>query len=155
MRKLMVVAGAFSIAMPLTFLIPGTASAATCSGYGCDGVSATASGCSSDAYTAEQVNVYDSHESGIELGYVQLRYSPSCRTVWAKTVNFNEGYVAAVVHRNSDGVTESCSGGTYSSSYGGWACQTNMLYDGNVTSYAWGELEDSLGYDITAQTSSY
>jgi hypothetical protein len=62
-----------------------------------------------------------------------------------------------VVHRNSDGAQESCAGGSgsYSSGYGGYACQTNMLYDANVTSYAVGTLTDSLGIEVELQTSSY
>lgn len=151
MRKMVLFAAAFSLAAPLAFLAPGTASATTCSptqtGKQCDGQSPTGTGCSVGAYTAEQVTAYD---SGYEIGWVQLRYSPACRTVWAKVlalypspvINGIQTYSGGVIHRNSDNVEISCPTVNFNTGDNGWECETNMLYDASVTSFAKGILMD-------------
>jgi hypothetical protein len=57
-------------------------SAKGCLGAGCDGGWPVPSGCSAGAYTVFQVSRYDFTSRTTVT--VQLRYSPGCRSVWAK-----------------------------------------------------------------------
>jgi hypothetical protein len=58
-----------------------SASAATCSGHGCDYQDPTATGCSSGAYTVTSAPVT---YNGIQYGTVELRWSPTCQTNWSR-----------------------------------------------------------------------
>jgi hypothetical protein len=120
---------------------------ATCSGYGCDNQNPYGAGCFTGSYVAESAQI------GPTTAEIYLHYSPSCRTVWAsivnappQTVNNAGGY--ADVHRNSDNHRLSCNAGYQTS------CYTNMLYDGNVTSHAYGTIDT--GYEIySAYTANF
>lgn len=81
------------------------ARAATCSGYGCDGRDPDATGCSSGAYTANSVNVYDFNHGNQYLGTIELRYSPACGTNWSRVTSaVGVTYLQAIVQRMSDHV---------------------------------------------------
>jgi hypothetical protein len=56
--------------------------AATCSGYGCDYQDPVATGCSSGAYTVTSAAIT---YQGVTYGTVELRWSPTCQTNWART----------------------------------------------------------------------
>jgi hypothetical protein len=56
--------------------------AATCSGYGCDGQDPLASGCNTGAYTVASAPIT---YQGVTYGTVELRWSPTCQTNWART----------------------------------------------------------------------
>ena len=167
MRRSLLAALAMTLAAGVAFLAPATASAATaavsCSGYGCDGTDPSATGCAATAITAEQKDAYEANGSGYEIGYVQLRYSTACRTVWARLVVFYpdpqifEGQGSAF--RNSDHQNENCYATTddYSSSMDGYTCYTPQEYDGGVTSAAYATLYDpSTGNEnMQIHTASY
>jgi hypothetical protein len=114
----------------------GRVPSATCSGYGCDNQNPYGAGCFTGSYVAESAPVGPAGSTAA----IYLHYSPSCRTVWAsivnappQTVNNAGGY--ADVHRNSDNHRLSCNAGYKTS------CYTNMLYDGGVTSHAYGTID--------------
>jgi hypothetical protein len=165
MRRSSLAALAMALAAGVAFLVPATASAAPavgCSGYGCDGTDPSGTGCAATAITAETKNAYESNGSGYEIGYVQLRYSTACRTVWARIVVFYtnpqefEGQGSAF--RNSDHQNENCyaTSADYSSSMDGYTCYTPQEYDGGVTSAGYGIIYDpSTGNSVEIHTASY
>lgn len=123
--------------------------AATCSGHGCDHQNPYGAGCSNGSEI-----IYDEQLNGA-TAHVRLWYSPSCRTVWASIYDApapdgtGEGY--AEIHRNSDGLTLECQ-----VQQGDNNCYTNMLYDGGVTSYAYGYYNDGDPGEIgSASTPSF
>lgn len=114
-----------------------------------DGQSPYYNNCASSAYTARSAYLKD--PSGNVVGIVELRYSPTCRTVWARVTDYlsNNGYIPGVqgtvdayVHRNSDGRQESCT----STQVGQTSCYTPMLDDAGVTSYAHGDVDISAAW---------
>ncbi|MEZ0064617.1 hypothetical protein ABIA32_000605 [Streptacidiphilus sp. MAP12-20] len=120
-----------------------------------DGADPNGSGCSADAITAASVPLGNGGYS--VYGTMELRYSPYCRTVWARV--WSDGTeLFAQVHRNSDDATQSCGTPTWSSSAGRYYCYTAMLNDANVTSYAWGYASYYPGpgdASVTGHTSNY
>jgi hypothetical protein len=60
------------------------AAAATCSGSGCNGLSATTTGCINDAYIVSEADIYDSFSSDY-VGEIDLWWSPTCSAGWAHT----------------------------------------------------------------------
>jgi hypothetical protein len=127
----------------------------TCSGTGCDGKSPETTGCATGAGSYETAALSGTDPTtGIPIsGLIELRYSPTCRTAWAR-IQVYDTYptsTEAQIFRSSGG-SESCYILSYSSSLGSYTCYTAMLYDGGVTSYAIGEVDNYLAY---AQTGSY
>ena len=117
---------------------------AACSGYTCDGKDPA-------VYCNDGVTVAS---TGVGPAYLELRYSPTCRSVWARISN--AGYDPASqlagwaqIHRNSDGRAYRCS--VYSGSTG---CYTMMLNDANVTSYAEGWYDSGVR-EYYSRTTSY
>ncbi|MER7848145.1 DUF2690 domain-containing protein [Kitasatospora sp. NPDC096077] len=131
---------------------PAAPAAPARSGHGWDGVSPFGSVCGNDATTARQATIY--HGNAI-TGYVQLRYSPTCRTVWGRVISYYNkgiGQKAGVTRR--DGAGQTCSYAAYSDSLKGYSCFTNMLYDGGSVSGAYGEAPNwyNGGTDYAATT---
>jgi hypothetical protein len=102
----------------------------------------------SRTFTARTANVVipSGTYRGRVLGRIELRYSPTCRTVWGRIVNYMN-YVPGdqhspwpFIHRNSDGKEY---GRVACDRYSGTnvVCWTRMLNDTNVTSYAYGEID--------------
>ncbi|WP_377273166.1 DUF2690 domain-containing protein [Peterkaempfera sp. SMS 1(5)a] len=121
----------------------GTASAGVGS-YPYDGQDPSASGCNNGAITVSSANV----GAGATI---LLRYSPSCRTVWAhiegaapKTQDNAGG--SALIYRETDGAGIRCYSGTSTS------CYTPMLYDAGMTSHATGTNDP--GWQIYSNTTS-
>jgi hypothetical protein len=97
---------------------PSAASAATCSGHGCDNKDPNATGCASGANSLGSRNVVD---TGIIIGVVEARYSPACGTRWVRTTSFfGVKYLQAVMSPVAGGTV--AADGYYSSVW------TNMLY---------------------------
>lgn len=130
---------------------PGTSAArvvplVTCSGHGCDGTNPDSTGCSAGAITA---SIASGTITNIFIGaaytvLVELRYSPTCRTVWAR-VKTNDPVATeqGIIHRNSDGRQAGCGPGTFPPIDGSlFGCFTTQLYDGGVTSSAEGIVTD-------------
>jgi hypothetical protein len=87
---------------------------------------------------------------------VYLYYSPSCRTVWASIMYWGSaqpGTCYVKVQRNSD--NRALYDGVAKDPFVTvWVGETNMLYDADVTSYAWGYCEVN-GRTYRGGTSSY
>jgi Protein of unknown function (DUF2690) len=76
-----------ALSLSATMVAAATASpagAASCSGDSCSGRDPQASGCSSDAYTAYSTNLGSAQ--------LQLRWSPSCQTNWARLIVYPQGW---------------------------------------------------------------
>ncbi|MFB7448060.1 DUF2690 domain-containing protein [Streptomyces sp. NPDC056194] len=125
----------------------GTANA---SGYGwADPIS---SGCSNDAYTARSSALLDNDE---HIGTIELRYRPTCRTVWARV--YSQGpELWAQVKRKQDSATTFRENAQWSATKGQYHCYTAMLNDAGYLSYAEGYATASgrYGWDQTI-TGSY
>ncbi|MFI6762831.1 DUF2690 domain-containing protein [Micromonospora sp. NPDC050417] len=74
-----------ALALGLLFAVAGvdavtnSAQAATCWGDYCSGQDPQAAGCGTDAYTVASARI-----PGTFSSYVELRWSPSCKTNWAR-----------------------------------------------------------------------
>jgi Protein of unknown function (DUF2690) len=147
-----------AVAAVVVSTIVGIAPSASAADLPYDGQWPDQSGCASTGITAASKSIYDME--GVKVGLIELRYSTSCRTAWARIRSFITDYggqgESAYVHRNSDGKTFGCTSNVYSSALGAYSCYTPMVYDGGVTSYAQGSSPGSGGGLLfTAFTSSY
>lgn len=131
--RALVVVGLLAVGVGLT----AAPAASATSGYGYDGLWPDLAGCASSSWTAKQATIYQGNAT---VGYVQLRYSNSCRTAWARVISYYNNGVGEVagVQRYSDNLTYSCNSYNYSSSLGGYSCYTRMVYDGGELSRASG-----------------
>lgn len=129
MRKAVIPVIAFAVAAPIVLLanIPeahAAASATTCYASSCTGKVAASTTCASDAEVVEQANIGS-------IGYVQLEYSPTCRSTWARVIEdiaaVKPSWAAsAVVKSSSSSIPlEGCSG----SGAAGTGCNTPMIDD--------------------------
>ncbi len=133
----------------------GPASATTISQSTIDGKHPRDMGCRADQKVIYHVLI---KHSGTTYGYVDLMASTYCHAVWAHvhgvTPVSNQTYVPhGHVHRNSDGKNSpTCTAGE-----GEQDCYTTMLWDKNVTSYAYGEIDPNgaIGQPYSATTPSY
>ncbi len=123
-----------------------------------DNVDPESTSCVDDAVTVDSVDLYG-YAFG-EADYVatlDLRYSPSCRTVWARITTLEGLYAAGDweggqcwIHRNSDGAEledSHCSSDHT-------VCYTNMLDDADVSCYAYGTVDSIYGIAV-GQTLNY
>lgn len=82
-------------AAALSLASPAQASAATqsvgCYGDYCSGQDPMATNCAADAYTVASAGVYGTYGQQ----YVEIRWSPTCKTNWARA-NFPTGNIKAV-----------------------------------------------------------
>ena len=122
-----------------------------------DGVDPRDTSCNADAKTvASAVIDFEGHR----LGSIELRYSPSCRTAWARLDNDMDhvpgdahGGFADIV-RESDGLTYSCSSPPGDDT----TCWTEMVDDAGTTAHAYGSIDPypTHGYGTAeARTKSY
>jgi hypothetical protein len=141
---------ALTASAALTVLSTGTAHAAA---Y--DNTDPASTGCANTAKTVASAPIYDVSGSS-EIGYIELRYSTGCQTIWARVTTFggyvpgDHGIATATIHRNSDGAELSA---TFSYA-GQTSVYSNQLNDSGVTSYAYGEIDDGVAFDH-ARTTSY
>lgn len=139
-----------AVAAALTLATAGLVSASPVSAATYDGQTAgVGNSCDRSAVTVRQADIGT-------LGWVELRYSTTCLTTWARVYSYN-GYqpsvaydASAVIHRNSDGRQYSCAFSYAGQTY----CYTPMVNDNGVTSYAWGEIDSGM-YWYEGQTTSY
>jgi hypothetical protein len=129
----------FAAAAPLFFLVkvPLAQAATTCYAGGCNGQLAANTTCAADSYVAEQANIIQPGGTTV-IGNIQLKYSPSCRTTWARVIG-NEGYTtdppwAEAISSSSSIDDPTCTG----SGAPGTGCNTTMIDDLGLTSVARG-----------------
>lgn len=108
------------------------AQAATCSGYGCDGLDPNATGCSAGANDTASTYLYNA--SGSVVGLPELRYSSTCGTNWTRVTSYVgvRGLYARVT-RESDGRSYA-DVGNYQ------VIWSNMVYADGITACATGEI---------------
>jgi hypothetical protein len=132
-RKVLIPAIAFSAAIPLFLLgnIPEAHAATSCYGPQCTGKLAANTTCASDGEVVEQATIYDVI-TGADIGYIQLKYSPSCRATWARVIADEaaaSGSVgtttARVISSDSSISVPACNG----SGVAGTGCNTEMIDD--------------------------
>jgi uncharacterized protein DUF2690 len=112
-----------------------------------EGLNPEITGCADDAVTIQRKSIVP---TGADIW---LRYSPSCRTIWAHisgappSSQDNAGG-SALIYREQDGAADRCNSGKNSS------CSTAMLNDAGYTSHATGTVDT--GFQIyRATTVSY
>jgi hypothetical protein len=100
--------------------------AITCSGTGCDGILAASTQCVKDAQILES----DNHYVGSTLvGNLQIKWSPSCDTAWARMVDY-------IGHNGGALIQSSLTGGdTCDIVTGTTGCNTGMQYVGSGTAF--------------------
>jgi hypothetical protein len=81
-RFIMALAMAVGFGLIVPAMIATPAYAATCSGYGCDYKDPIATGCNAGSYTVTSASIT---YQGVNYGTVELRWSPTCQTNWART----------------------------------------------------------------------
>lgn len=120
-----------------------------------DNTSPVSTGCNSGATTPRTAYIVYTPLS-INIGRIDLRYSPTCRTTWAHAYSFvtacdanGNGCFYAQDYRNSDGYLLS-----RTSLVGHTDVWSNQLNDANVTSFASSCMHYSGGY-WCANTTSY
>jgi hypothetical protein len=125
---------------------PGADAATICSGTGCQGYAAAQTQCAKDAEIIYSVNKY---VGSTLAGNLQLKYSPSCRTTWARAVTYLDDEVKAT--DISSNAVMPCQ-----SAVGQNGCNTGMIYDAGITSHATAEVyyDDQLK-NVTWSTGSY
>ncbi|MFE0503961.1 DUF2690 domain-containing protein [Peribacillus butanolivorans] len=115
------------------------ASSASAQNLNFDGASPLSTGCSLDGVVKASKRLSDGK------GKIELRYSPSCKTAWARiildSVATHSWEGNATLGRNQDGKMYSCQdkGGNGVVNKGQRSCFTPMVYDGNgYSAYAFG-----------------
>lgn len=126
--------------------------AVSCSGYGCDGQDPVSTGCDSGAYTvASDPLKYDA--GGSTIGWIDLRYSPTCGTNWARTrSNIGVQSLSASVSRPNSYTTHEV--GNYSTAWSGMvyapspvvACAWGSVYNASINKFATDYVRDQICY---------
>jgi len=155
MQRVGVVSAA--LALTATGMVGLTSPASAYPGH--DGKDPIKAGCAGDARTVRSAAIL-THRTRKEVGLIELRYSRSCRSAWARITNFytyvpgdaHQGF--GYVHRNQDGKEYTCSPprGRHKS------CYTRMVNDAGLTAYARGEIDTypTDGYQgASGRTGSY
>jgi hypothetical protein len=125
--------------------------------YTYDGQDPSSTGCSSGASTVASAAMYS---GGYRVATIELRYSLSCHTGWARLTleqtqgpcgNATAGYAcpSGWITRNNDGRSYSCH--IYQNQH---QCYTPMVYDKGLTSFAEGFL-DTVNGAVDVRTISY
>ncbi|GAB3848570.1 hypothetical protein GCM10029963_31640 [Micromonospora andamanensis] len=142
-RRLAAAAAGALIAASLLVATP--ASAATCSGHGCDGTDPIDTGCSANARNATQYPKYIMQGS-TTLAVVELRWSETCKTNWGRISNRVSPHntVRVRVIRANPSATTDWYGGTGNQYYG------DQLYGQNMTVCAVGEVVTASGTKYTS-----
>ncbi|MFC0505239.1 DUF2690 domain-containing protein [Micromonospora costi] len=135
--RILRVLAAFMLVTGLAVTAPQPAQAAC--GYACDGKDAAAYGCGSTITALEKPIIATTYVTG----KIELRYSQTCRTVWARIqiwkADYEKGAISwakAQVIRTSDNKVMGCTNLAWSNVTGSYTCYTPMLNDAGLTSFA-------------------
>ncbi|MEV4709880.1 DUF2690 domain-containing protein [Micromonospora sp. NPDC049374] len=128
-----------------SLLVATPASAATCSGHGCDGTDPIDTGCSANARNATTYPKYIMQGS-TTLAVVELRWSETCQTNWGRISNRVSPHntVQVRVYRSNPHGNTSWYGGTGTQYYG------DQLYGQNMTVCAVGKVTTASGTTYTS-----
>ncbi|MFM9607742.1 DUF2690 domain-containing protein [Streptomyces niveiscabiei] len=148
--KISVARKSLAVATAAIALTVGLAGSADAAAY--DGQDPISSGCANSAITARSNAIY---VGGTQVGTIELRYSTSCRTAWAR-VRSTGPYGGATVTRTSNWDWYRCDSLSWNSSMGQYTCYTPMLNDAGVQSFARGSASASNGFNSDdVETGSY
>jgi hypothetical protein len=102
----------------------------------CDGKDPQVEGCGNNAYTIVKRNIVN--DKGSILGFVELRYSPSCQSNWSKVTRYSDDnindFLEAIIVRDSDNARYRESLSKYKSIY------SPMVYAPKDTTHAEGRV---------------
>lgn len=143
-----------SIFLSILFLLsPFTSNPAEAARF--DGTNPEKTGCARTARTVRYATLRNPNTK-TAYGRIELRYSSSCRTAWARLTSFGPACIPGddfcgfgSVIRNSDGRRFSCS-----LQRGRKSCYTAQVNDAGVTSYASGQVDNG-AYSGTGKTGSF
>lgn len=118
------------------------ATSPTCSGNGCDHLDPFATNCAgpdADYYVVATANVVDS--AGSVAGYVQLWWSATCQTNWARIVptTYPDTFAVEAKVTTADGRSDDFK---FDENSAAW---TNQLYAPTVQAQAWGSIATDHG----------
>jgi hypothetical protein len=125
------------------------------------GTDPQATGCANDARTIYSRPLNDFDTPSVSYGTIELRYSPTCRTAWARVIlNFpsdgtgrqsvGERYGSAEIDRNDNqNVTFTCA-----VPKGQYSCYTKQINDAGYTSFAIGRVWETF-INQNGQMSAY
>jgi hypothetical protein len=150
MRKSVLVPAALALITSSVLIgaTPRADAATTCSGTGCNGQLAGNTTCVNGAYIVDSENYY---VGGTLAGNLQLKYSPSCRTTWGRVWTYLGNRGSATIQSTS---REEANCNIFVDGQAG--CNTGMVYDANVTSFASALIYSANGLDsYTWHTISY
>ncbi|MEU4422730.1 DUF2690 domain-containing protein [Actinoplanes sp. NPDC024001] len=119
-----------------------TPTAANADDYRYDGEWPDQAGCTNIRTLRERtlLTPAGSGQIGRLVARVQLRYSATCRTVWARVLYYgNEAPPWGRVERVNDGKAYLCDHTGWSDDLGAYYCLSPMLNDANMRSWVWGE----------------
>ena len=143
------------------------AQAATCSWYsGQTGTSSNcdnkdpdvlAASCGYDGRTIYSTRLKRSYDGVADGPLLELRYSPSCRTVWGRLTgawgpDYDQSGCTVTVHRNSDGQEYSRKPAFEATNATVWP---NTVYDAGVSAYVKANCDTGPGYQYSGQTAGY
>ncbi|MCX5317752.1 MULTISPECIES: DUF2690 domain-containing protein [unclassified Streptomyces] len=141
------------------------AQAATCYWY--SGQTGTSSNCdnqdpdvlaaSCGGQTIYSTRLKRSYDGVADGPLLELRYSPSCRTVWGRLTgawgtDYDQSGCTVTVHRNSDGQEYSRKPAFGATNATVWS---NTVYDAGVAAYVKANCDTGPGYQYNGQTASY
>ncbi len=138
-RASLVCAGVLAVFTLLSSSSPASAASQSfCSNSACDGADPISSGCSADAITAATL---DGVEDG-EPFKIELRYSPSCRSAWARGTGPRRS-ATIFIHRVEGKPLEIHSAKLTASSGGSYRNWTDMVDDAGSKAIACYKYTDS------------
>jgi hypothetical protein len=118
-----------------------------------DNTDPAATGCSNDAITARSANIRSTDNT--LLGTVELRYSPSCKTAWARLTVSNLSYLkhgSTSLYRKENNVFNLKA---FAYVTPGDTNYTNQFNDDQTVSYGSGTIINRSGQSFNAQTQPY
>ncbi|BCB75111.1 hypothetical protein GCM10022251_35250 [Phytohabitans flavus] len=125
----------------------------------CDNVDPDVLGpsCGNDARSVYTVRMRNIHTGRVDGPYVDLRYSPNCRTVWGRIraawgPDQDQFGCSVTIHRNSDGENLSKQVPYGATNATVW---TNVLYDANVSSLVFAACDTGVGTRYEGITPNY
>lgn len=123
----------------VAFLVgAGTSPAFATSGTGYDGTDPASTGCATGSVDIKDVNLYIGGTSTL-VGYMQVRYSPSCGTNWVRVYNIgtSDAVSKTFVQRPAQGsLPDSGPIGSADAYPGGWAYGPQVYATGSTCIYA-------------------
>jgi hypothetical protein len=152
-----VLGAAAGLALTVGMAVIPAQSASALTGVGYDYTDPASTGCSNDARTIDARNLVWPDDGSKAPDVIELRYSPSCRTAWARLSHavpwhmtngqWSGGSATIMVYRGSSApsIMIRCDAGANGS------CYTKQVYDGGYVAQACGNEQLGGGSKLTAR----